>query len=346
VYPAMVQTARVAWIDVARGAAILFVALYHSIVLLTGEGYSVSVWAQINGVLSSVRMPLFFLVSGYLAAGAMSRSWPQLWTKRIAVLVWTLAIWATIRFVYFTFLPLESRHFEAEVSSLLLTFINPGTGLWFLQALAIFLLLARFAARLPRAPVLIGALILSALFTSILSVDSLAYDSMASYFAFFFFGSRWRDDIGRVATHGTWTRAIPLTAGFLVLSVVVRSLGLTAIPGLQLLLSVAGVTAALWLSYLIQGSRVGDALAFFGQRTIYIYVAHVLVIAACISVLNLLPSLPGPFTLVLPVAICAIAVTVSLLLKAGLFRIGARFLYEPPRWFSGAASGRRSATRH
>src|SRR5699024_4536690 len=69
-------TRRVAWLDIARAMSIVLVVIYHVAVggaghvLLGGrETFIGKLWIHGNLALVPLRMPLFFMVSGVLAAG-------------------------------------------------------------------------------------------------------------------------------------------------------------------------------------------------------------------------------------------------------------------------------------
>ncbi|MDP2013599.1 MAG: acyltransferase family protein, partial [Actinomycetota bacterium] len=69
---------RIEWMDLVKGTTVLLVVLFHSVIHLDAiskEDNVTSVWSTSMNVLEPMRMPLFFMVSGMLAAGAVSRPW-------------------------------------------------------------------------------------------------------------------------------------------------------------------------------------------------------------------------------------------------------------------------------
>ncbi|MFS0851477.1 acyltransferase family protein [Novosphingobium panipatense] len=73
---------REAWPDFARACAIVLVILFHArhitwIVGFRDDGLADHAWAVISNLLMPLRMPLFFVISGVFAAGAVARRWAQ-----------------------------------------------------------------------------------------------------------------------------------------------------------------------------------------------------------------------------------------------------------------------------
>jgi uncharacterized membrane protein YcfT len=74
---------RLEWMDVAKGACIVLVVLHHSAewydeTLLKHES---AFWSYFSIGLRPLRMPLFFMISGMLAASAIHKPLRQLWSK-------------------------------------------------------------------------------------------------------------------------------------------------------------------------------------------------------------------------------------------------------------------------
>lgn len=83
---------QILWVDTLKGACILLVVLYHTVLpgfegtikYLSAGWVPAEIWIQFNTVLSPLRMPAFFFVSGLLAAnGILNRPWKQVFTSRI-----------------------------------------------------------------------------------------------------------------------------------------------------------------------------------------------------------------------------------------------------------------------
>ncbi|MFP3408875.1 acyltransferase family protein, partial [Pseudomonas sp. SIMBA_065] len=75
---------QILWVDTLKGACILLVVLYHTVLpgfegtmkYLSAGWIPAEIWIQFNTVLSPLRMPAFFFVSGLLATnGILNRPW-------------------------------------------------------------------------------------------------------------------------------------------------------------------------------------------------------------------------------------------------------------------------------
>ena len=82
----------ISWVNTLKGACILLVVLYHTVLpgfegtlkYLSAGWIPAEMWVQFNTVLSPLRMPAFFFVSGLLATnGILNRPWKQVFTSRI-----------------------------------------------------------------------------------------------------------------------------------------------------------------------------------------------------------------------------------------------------------------------
>lgn len=93
---------RILWLDSLRGVTVLLVVLHHSFIAaspwLERFGDTQIHWlAQyVNGVLSLMRMPAFFLCSGALFAVTMQRGWGWFVHKRLAFAGWVILLWTLI----------------------------------------------------------------------------------------------------------------------------------------------------------------------------------------------------------------------------------------------------------
>ncbi|OUE08973.1 Inner membrane protein YcfT [Clavibacter michiganensis] len=323
--------ARADWLDVARAMAIVLVALFHSALLLMQEHLTSPVWATINSAFVTFRMPLFFLASGLLAGSAIRRSWGGLWNTRLALLVWVLAIWSIIRFLFFTAVPLDSRLYESDPRGLLLAFVLPSTGLWFLHALAVFLVVAKLAQPLPVWIQLTTAAVLSVLFFSVLHLDSLSWDGMGKYLIFFLAGLYGRSALTRFTAQPRPAIGILAVLAFGVAGLSVELLDLASVPGVLLAVSCLAILVGVTWARILSDTRLVGPLRYLGRRTLPIYVMHVLVVAGLCAALGAADlDLGLGVTLALPVIVCAAAITVSLLVHSLAVRTPLVYLYRAP----------------
>ncbi len=328
------STPREPWVDVAKGLAIIAVALYHSALLGMGADLVDDSWRQINTGLSRVRMPLFFFASGLFAASAVQRRWPRLWSGTMAKLAWCFVIWSVFRLAYLQVLPLPSRP-QDDLHTFLMGPIWP-VWLWYLHALVLFYVVTKLMyGRIPIALQLAGAAVLSVLaLSSVLDISNIGYRGAAKFYVFFLIAAHFRTTlIPLIARTPAWL-PLPLLALFGGASVAVRSH--EDVQGAVLAVCVAGVVASCATAAVLSRTRLSAPFSYLGQRTIYVYVSHVFLVRLALLFLEQLPEdTTRPIAMITPVLVAAWAVTGSILLWLLFKRTPLNVLYEPPSWFTG-----------
>jgi fucose 4-O-acetylase-like acetyltransferase len=134
---AAVEPRRLAVLDAARGAAILLVVLGHTLRGLEVAGIlpAEGVIAAVDRAIYAVHMPLFFLVSGLLAERlVLARPVPRLVLSRVERLLWPLALWTWIFFL-FKLLAGGLSNSPVSLATFPLNPLPPQLHLWFLWAL-------------------------------------------------------------------------------------------------------------------------------------------------------------------------------------------------------------------
>src|SRR5262245_27573217 len=93
---------REVWADVAKGACILLVVLWHVVekhYLEVTWRISLPIpgaWGMFVEQMLPLRMPLFFTVSGVFAVAAVRRPWPVLLRSRVAKFFYLYVVWLLI----------------------------------------------------------------------------------------------------------------------------------------------------------------------------------------------------------------------------------------------------------
>lgn len=321
---------RVAWIDIAKGVAIALVVLHHGLQFLEAYGWTPGPLQRADTGLTTMRMPLFFAVSGLLAAGAVrSLDLASLWRRRMLLLVYLYVLWGVIRAVWFSFVPWPLEPLDPWMQ-LLLSPIQPWSGLWYLYALALYLALAWAVRRLPAWAQLAGTAAVSVAFASgaVQLGTGYTWRSIGTYVFFFFLGLHGRRLILRHAERSGWALQAGVFAGYAVLALALQSIPsswrwLGTLP-VAVIGVAAGVALALLLSRL---PRRGLGLSALGARTLPVYVMHVLVISV------LAPLLPQ----VVPTAVAAVALALTaILVSLAVYAVGRRVpgLFSLPPWFA------------
>jgi len=311
--------ARVPWIDIAKGVAITLVVVHHALQFLGAYGWSPGPLYRADAGLTTMRMPLFFAVSGLLAAnGVRTFTFASLWQRRMLLLVYLYVLWGLVRAIWFSFVPWPLGELDPWMQ-LLVSPVQPWSGLWYLYALALYMALAWVIRSLPVWSQLAGGAVISGLFASGFIQLGVGYTwrSIGTYFFFFLLGMHARGLILRFAERVTWVTGVATLLGYGALAT-----GIVFIPQplrwiATLPVAVVGVAAGVALAALLAKSGIlGRGFAAIGMRTLPVYVLHVLVISA------LAPLLPAGIvpTLIAAPLLAAVAIAACL----GIYSVTAR----------------------
>jgi uncharacterized membrane protein YcfT len=288
---------RVIWIDVARGALILLVVLYHaiSVHLLSSEIVESSATrASLEAVIAALRplrMPLFFLVSGVLASHVLLRPWPIVLKSRTWFFYYLYLVWLLIHTGVLALLndaPLAERlglegiasgTLRGIASDVVAGAIPAPTNLWFLLALAVYFPMAKLLAPLRAVVVLIPAAVVFVLSVEgwpLAGIGQLA--AFAAHFFWFVLGARGARHIVRASARID-QRLLAAAVAILVLA---QSIELAAGRRLPVLFLVAAV-AACYLGVagsvaVARSAGLRRVLSHLGSRTLPIYVLHMPII--------------------------------------------------------------------
>lgn len=319
---------RLAWPDVARGAAMILVVLAHTLQLMDVYGWQNGWLDTANLYLTAVRMPLFFLIAGVFGARAIRRSWRALFASRLALLIYMYFLWMLIRAIWFTVVPwpLTDDH---PWLALLISPFWPTNGLWFLFALIAYLLIGKLTASAPAWLPLAAAAVLSVGTASGLLPNggNEVWNSIAIYAFFFLLGARLPELWGAVAARAN-TLLLVVALAAVPASIVVFGMLPTVVQGVARVgLSVVCVTAAIIVAAMI--ARVAWLAAPFryvGTRTIAVYVSHAMLLAVLVP---LVPAGSVP-PVVVAVVLTAVGVAVPLVLYRYLAPVGGVFNLPKP----------------
>lgn len=146
---------RVAWLDLARAISIVLVVTYH---VGAGAGYALlppeatmagSWWSAANSMLVPIRMPLFFLVSGLLAVGAVNRPWRRVVRPRIVDFLWPYLWWSALFAVtaWVRYAPEDPLGYIRDQAKATMAAMGPY---WFIAVLPVFFIAARLGRSRPR----------------------------------------------------------------------------------------------------------------------------------------------------------------------------------------------------
>lgn len=136
------------WPDIAKGISILGVVLLH--VTLAIPGGNDTFFAHLNLLLDPLRMPLFFLVSGFFSVKVLNQTFGELFRKRLWFFIVPYAVWTPVNLYFYR---LEGVIFTgrepAEMEWYMASFFLATNMYWFLYYLVVFNLVLWATRKLP-----------------------------------------------------------------------------------------------------------------------------------------------------------------------------------------------------
>lgn len=334
---------REAWADVARGAAILLVVLLHvrewHYLFLGWEFPGRPEWDAFIAISGTIRMPLFFAISGMFAAGAVTRPWRQGGKRRLLNGGWLYLLWLSIYTAVYATLP-DMPEAVNGVGHALLQLIAPHTALWFLWALALYFALTKVLAGRNRWVVLGSAALLCTVASSITLPDAFGFwASIMKNLVYFMAGAYAPWLLRSISDATTWKTLTVWGVAFLATTV-----GLLAAPDFVHWFGTDLVAGLIAIAFAVQLATVATRWSFLrrpfvavGRRTLPIFLMQALFIAG-LNVLALGATGDAYARLVNGSAlgfvyplVATVAVSMGcLIVHRGLRRIGARWLLEAP----------------
>lgn len=283
--PLVTGRERLYWVDFAKAVAIVLVVLYH--VSITGidllfpgtQSFALASWKEVSRMLLPIRMPLFFLVAGMLASGAIRRPWKASWRSRFADILWPYLLWSLIfaGVAGFAYQP-EDPSGYAEFS--LATIPQGGTAYWFLPVLVVFFVLAKVLRPVASLATL-GALVLLSVQSAIgdhipgFVPDELAANivRLANFALWYFLGCFAGTTIKRIADASSYRLMVGAAAIYAVLTYLIYIRG-TELP-LSMTITITGLVCAITLSaWATRYPAVRTAAGYIAARTLPIYLMH------------------------------------------------------------------------
>ncbi|MFE5777059.1 acyltransferase family protein [Brachybacterium sp. NPDC056505] len=254
--------ARVTWMDLYRGFAVVLVAAGHSMVPETNP-----VISHICIALSAYRIPALLFLSGVLLPRSLEKPTSVFLSGKLRRIVWPCVLWTAIMLGIFGIdNALHPRYW--------LLAEQPHT--WYLDALVMFYLLGLLTRRIPPIVVALALLVVSLPVGMLGSPDD--FPGMVwhrPWYGFFFFlGAALQPHLHRVIRAPWWIALI--AAVFSVPWMVhVARLGGEANGGLLAALgSGVGLVVVLWAAPRVPRIAPVRALEWMGRNSIVIYLVH------------------------------------------------------------------------
>ncbi|WP_329064003.1 acyltransferase family protein [Amycolatopsis sp. NBC_01480] len=338
---------RLLWPDVAKGACIVLVVLWHVIMKQYLQiDWRISTplpgaWGEVGELLLPLRMPLFFAISGFFAARAVKRPWRTVARSRVAKFFYLYVLWLSVHTLVLSFFPGFATEHAGSVLEFAAQLTITPTNLWYLFALAVYFVIAKVSRRLPFWIMLAAAFALSATASAGLLAVPGDRGGLYQNLVFFLVGIYGTSLVKRVAVEAGWLRLALVGVPYLGVLVAVGHFGLKTAFGLWPVLSlvaiVLGVTAA---ALVTRWKRPANAIASIGRRTLPIYVIHLPLVAVLDALLHDPLSSLGPaaqlaVAVLDPIVLVAAIVALCLLLQrilpsAWVFDLPVRRTAEPP----------------
>ncbi|GAB3253536.1 acyltransferase family protein [Kineosporia babensis] len=346
--PAVVDlrgSGRVVWIDTVRGLTIALVVLLHATEWVQETGVRISAWDPVNELAETLRMPMFFLCSGILAAKWLHGPWRELFGRRVLVLGWVYLLWQVIG----SGQALVAAQITGDqltplrmLASLLASPLRPRFELWFIWALAVIFVLARLGSgRSPGRQIGLGLVVAALAFSSLVPAGlNEGWAGVPRYYVFFLIGCYHRPLLLALGAGMTRIRAWAAVAAWLLTTGLALQFGVLGWPGVGLAARLVAVLAGVALGLLLQPLKVFGHL---GSRTLAIYLAHTPLVVLMVFLFDQAGGTGADHTVLLsiPLVFSVLAVALSLALHWLALRGGLRVLYGPPRALMERISGPR-----
>jgi uncharacterized membrane protein YcfT len=342
-YAAMSGTnERLNWVDTAKGMSIILVVMMYCVFNVGQDAEGVGLFHHIIGFATPFRMPEFFLISGLFLDQVLARNWKAYADRRVVHYLYFYALWAVIHIVLKV--GIMSADPLTAATYVLWAIVEPYGVLWFIYLLAAFSLAAKVFHDL-RAPRWLVLAFGAALQMAPIHTGSYLVDQFAEYFVYFYAGYMFAPQIFRVvelamrhlavtlaalALYAAVNAALVFSPGYAVLPGHVQ-MGYAGLPGLHLVLALAGSLALCVVSALLARLPFMAWLGWLGERSIVIYLVFVLPMSFARIALGRLGVIEDVTLSGLIVMVVAIGASIALYLVVQWTGRG-RFLFERPAW--------------
>jgi uncharacterized membrane protein YcfT len=277
-------------------------------------------------------MPDFFLISGLFLARVIGRDWITFLDRRVVHFLYFYVLWLTIQFAFKAPGFIVEEGLAGTVALYLESlFIEPFGTLWFIWILPIFALVTRWTRHVP---VWLVFAVAAALEIAPVHTGWTAIDEFAARYVYFFAGYAFASTAFAFADRVA-ARPVAGLAGLIAWAVVngaAVNAGIAAMPVVSLCLGLLGAGAVIAVAVLLSDMpRVGSLVRHMGERSIVVYLAFFLPMAATRAVLLRTGVIDDVGTISLIVTVTAVVVPFAIAWAAE--RTGARFLFERPPAF-------------
>ena len=352
----MSEPARLQWVDSARGACVFAVVLFHvcswQYLPMTDTVWAPasSIWGSLNSYLGWVRMPLLMAISGMLAGRRIGEGWGRPGAAvRAASSYYLYVVWlAVYAAFYLAARSSELPHQIDSVGQFLLELLIPQTPLWYVFALALYVVVLTSLRRV-RPVIVLTALAVLSVAVQAIAPDWPMFEKVpvnAVYFAIGVYGGRQLRALAERRRISDLLILSPVALGLAVI-LTLWSFGPVLDGAFQVLGGVMCIVlGVVVVVQLIRWRPVGTLAEFVGRRTLQIYVLHIPLIFVVLLVLtedrvrDLGGVLQNPIVAALwPVALAALVIGTALAVHRLLMVCRLKVLFEMPAAFRLAING-------
>ncbi len=331
------------WIDASRGACVVAVVLLH-VCLWQYRPWRASVWtpaadgwAWVNGYLAAVRMPLLLTVSGLLAARRVALGWGSpAALVRAGGSAWLYVVWLVVYAAFYAAMPPGPLPHRIEgIGDVARQLVAPETPLWYVFALACYIVVMTSVRQLPTW-VVVGSLTVLSIAVQTWWTGDRMTAKVPELAVFFALGVRFAAPVRARVPH-LGPVQIGALAVFAAANVLMARLVLPAVPDAALDLlrglalaafAVAAVTVA------VRWRPLGSLSTSIGRRTLPVYVLHLPLLLLAVVLLGDRPpaalgravATPGVAAL-WPLVMTGLVITASLVVHRAMLtaRLGVLF---------------------
>jgi uncharacterized membrane protein YcfT len=336
------STGRLDWVDAAKGISIILVVMMYSVFNVGQDAEGVGLFHYVIGFATPFRMPEFFLISGLFLSQVIDRPLRAFADRRVAHYLYFYALWAVIHIVLK--IGVMSAAPAEAATDLLLAVVEPYGVLWFIYLLAVFSLVVKLLhdGKAPAWGVwLVGAALQMGDFTS----GSYLVDQFCHYFVFFYSGYVFAPFLFRLvdaalrnqsfallglAAYALINIVLVFSPGYAVLPTEIQ-LGYAGLPGVRLILAIAGSTALCVGAALLSQLPGTRWLRWLGEHSIVVYLVFVLPMSFArlgLAKLGLIDDVTFSSGAVMVVAILSSLALYGLVQWTGR----GKWLFERPAW--------------
>ncbi|WP_417310889.1 acyltransferase family protein [Devosia sp.] len=336
------STERLDWVDAAKGLSIILVVMMHSAYGVGEQLGDVGIWHWVIAWATPFRMPEFFLISGLFLGHVIARPWLRFTDRRIVHYLYFYALWVVLQVAFKV--GLGTGDVMSALEDIVIATVVPYGVLWFIYMLAFYGLTAKLLFEL-KVPHWATLPIAAALQMLDLKTGNSLVDHYAAYFVYFYAGYALAPVIFRLvaaAQHRAGLAIAVLLGYALIEGLLVFAggfefrlrgvqMGYAALPGIHLMLAIAGALGVCVTAALLIRLPHTSWLRWLGANSIVIYVSFSIPMAALRTLLlryDVSDNVSLVSTIVMVVSLLAPLVVYAVVRRTGW----GRFLFERPDW--------------